>query len=360
MAIAGAGLISSWNSSNAASDASDAQIASGERSLAEQRRQFDLTREDTRPWRETGGLANDRLRYLLGLGNQGSGQSSNAPSRSYDLGSRPGYNAPQSGQYGRLFDGIGSSYTAPRLNDGIGSGYYAPRRPTSDALPYGNEGVPPFPNRSPGLIDAGPVDANGNPISGPYAQQPMGNAPQSGEFGSLLRPFGAGDMYADPVYNSGFQFGLDEGRNAVNARAIAGGGYDSGATLKALTRYGNDYASTKANDSYNRYNTNQGNIFNRLSGISGTGQTAVGQVTAAGQNSTNAISEILMGQGNARAAGIVGGSNAWGSGAQGLSNAWGNYQSNQTLQRLLGGGGGYPYVNEQATGQYSLNDPAYG
>jgi hypothetical protein len=43
----------------------------------------------------------------------------------------------------------------------------------------------------------------------------------------------------------GYQFGLDEGRSAILARASAGGKRLSGATLKGLERYSQDYADTK-------------------------------------------------------------------------------------------------------------------
>lgn len=255
-------LISGALGANAAGSAADAQERGVEAGIAEQRRQFDLSRADQAPFRETGVAGNARLRGLLGLG-------------------------------------------------------------------------------------------------GPDVRA---------DAGDLARNFTMADRDADPVYQSGLQFGLDEGRNAINARAIGAGGYDSGATLKALTRYGNDYGSTKANESYNRFNNNQSTIYNRLAGVSGSGQTATNQVQAAGTNMANQVSD-LYGQGaNARAAGIVGGSNAWGSAAQGINSSLNNYNSNRTLQALLAaqgasrqyggsnvygyGGGGYaptsynPYQDE--------------
>lgn len=176
------------------------------------------------------------------------------------------------------------------------------------------------------------VDMAGNPISEWDAADAQGSV---GDQSPLLRKFGTADLNADPVYNSGLQFGLDQGTAGINARAIAGGGYDSGATLKALTRFGNDYGSTKANESYNRYTADQTGIYNKLAGVVGSGQQATNQVQAAGTSMANNVSGNLTDAGNARAAGIVGGANAWGSAASGISNAANNYQSNQTLQALL-------------------------
>lgn len=170
-------------------------------------------------------------------------------------------------------------------------------------------------------------------------------------YGSLLKSFSASDLANDPVYNSGLQFGLNQGTGSINQRALQSGGYDSGATLKALTQYANDYGSTKANDAYNRYNTDQSNVYNRLAGISGTGQQAVNQVQAAGTNEANQVSNSLSDAGNARSAGIIGGANAWSGAASGINNSYQNYNTNQTLQQLLkqnnngGNNNNYDYNN---------------
>lgn len=163
----------------------------------------------------------------------------------------------------------------------------------------------------------------------------VGGDSTNGDYGSLLKKFSSSDLANDPVYNSGLQFGLNQGTGAINQRALQSGGYDSGATLKALTQYANDYGSTKANDSFNRYNTDQSNVYNRLAGISGAGQTATNQVQAAGTNMANQVSSALGSAGNARSAGIIGGANAWGSTASGLNSIYNNYNSNQNLQQLL-------------------------
>lgn len=166
--------------------------------------------------------------------------------------------------------------------------------------------------------------------------------------GSLLKRFSSSDLENDPVYQNGLKFGLDQGTGAINARGIATGSYDSGATLKALTRYANDYGTTKANESYNRFNTDNTNIYNRLSGVSGGGQTAANEVGSVGQQSASNIGSLMTGAGNANAAGIVGGANAWGGALSGVTGAINNYQNSELLKQLLsrnggGGGGGTSY-----------------
>ena len=133
------------------------------------------------------------------------------------------------------------------------------------------------------------------------------------------------------MYNSGLQFGLDEGRKGIERQGSATGSQLSGATLKALSRYGNDYASTKGNESFNRFNTENTGIYNKLAGLSGTGQVAVGQVGSAGQNMANNVTNMTTGLGDARAASGIAASNML---TGGVNNALGNYQSQQYLDLL--------------------------
>jgi hypothetical protein len=128
--------------------------------------------------------------------------------------------------------------------------------------------------------------------------------------GPLGRRFTMDDFMSDPVTKAGFQFGLDEGRKALERRAAASGSLDSGATLKALTRFGTDYGNQKAGESYNRFTQDQTNLFNRLATLSGIGQTSAAQVANAGTNMANNVSNMMVGEGNARAASSIAGSNA--------------------------------------------------
>lgn len=148
--------------------------------------------------------------------------------------------------------------------------------------------------------------------------------------GKLTSRF-AGNAANEP----GYQFGMREGRRAVDNSASARGGI-GGAALKAGIRYANDYATTKYNDAFNRWNTENNAIYNRLAGISGLGQTATQNVGQAGQNYANAFGENVVGAANAGAAARV---------AQG--NIYGNVlgQIGAMAGRQWGGGSGYqPYT----------------
>lgn len=116
-----------------------------------------------------------------------------------------------------------------------------------------------------------------------------------GQIQNLLKSPDA--ITADPSY----QFGLNQGTNALNRNAAATGTMYSGQQGKALQRYGQDYAGTKLNEAYNR-----------LASIAGIGQQSTNQ---AGQDAGNYganVGNTLQNMGNAGAAGAIGQSNAWG------------------------------------------------
>lgn len=296
--IGAASLIGGAMGANASKKAAAAQQQATQQQTAEQRRQYEQTRTDQSQFMGTGIAGNQRLSQLLGL-SRGAGTTANGP-------------IPQD-----QFDG---------------NAYLAANPDVAKA------GVDPYQH----YLQFGQHEQRQGYKLGDF----QGESP-------LLRKFTADDLAADPVYQSGLQFGADQGRDAINARAIAGGGYDSGATLKALTRFGNDYGSTKAGESYNRFTNDQSNVYNKLAGVSGAGQVATGQVQSAGTNMANATTQALGDAGNARAAGIVGGANAWGGALGGASGAAQGYQSDQTLQALL------KRKNNPYAGGYTPSEFAY-
>jgi len=222
----GAALGGAYLSSRAASKAAGSQAEAAALATEEQRRQYDLSREDSAPWREAGGSAVSRLSQLLGL---------------------------------------------------------------------------------------------------------------DGGTGELNRKFTVADFMDDPVTKLGYQSGLDLGTQAIDRMAGARGGRNSGATLKALTRFGTDYTGQKAGESYNRFYGDQDRTFNRLSGVAGTGQTAMQNQNALGANYASNVGNLMTGAGNARGAAAIAQGNAWGGALQNIGN-W--YNSNQQLNRILGSGGG--------------------
>jgi len=141
------------------------------------------------------------------------------------------------------------------------------------------------------------------------------------------RAFSMSDFNKDP----GYQFRMAEGQRALEGSASARGSLNSGGTLRALTRYGQDMGAQEYQSAYNRFNNDQANRFNRLASMAGIGQTANSQLAQAGQNASNNISQNQMAAGNAISAGQIGQSNALNSG---ISNAMNMWQNQQYINRL--------------------------
>jgi hypothetical protein len=141
------------------------------------------------------------------------------------------------------------------------------------------------------------------------------------------------DFEKDP----GYQFRMDEGIKAIDRSAAARGGLNSGRTLKALSRFGQDTASGEYQNAYNRFNNDRNSKYNKLAGMAGVGQTANSQLAQAGsqmagglRNNANAFANNTMGAANASAAARMAGANAnsqmIGNIANAGMNTWMNYQ----------------------------------
>lgn len=151
--------------------------------------------------------------------------------------------------------------------------------------------------------------------------------------GDLVRPFGMEDFETDP----GYQFRLAQGTRAIENSASARGMQLSGATLKALERYGQDLGSGEYSNAWNRDHMERLRKYNSLAGIAGLGQQATNTGINLGQNYGANAGELATQRGNALASGNVGSSNAW---IGGLGQAFDNYRYQDMMKRLYPGGQG--------------------
>lgn len=160
------------------------------------------------------------------------------------------------------------------------------------------------------------------------------------------------DYQADP----GYGFRLAEGEKGINRAAAARGGWNSGATLKALSRFNSDQASQEYGAAYSRFNTDKTTKFNRNATMAGYGQTANSAVGNAGTNAYNQIAnagnqnsiqqqQALQNAGEARASGYAATGNAIGSGIRQLYNG---YQQNSYNKPPTAGS----YSDSGAAGTY--------
>ena len=87
--------------------------------------------------------------------------------------------------------------------------------------------------------------------------------------GALNKPFDASMMEQN---DPGYQFQLQQGQQAMQRQAAAGGSLNAGGTDKAIEQYSQGTAASDYNNAFNQYQTQQQNTFNRLATTAGMGQ----------------------------------------------------------------------------------------
>jgi len=152
-------------------------------------------------------------------------------------------------------------------------------------------------------------------------------------YGSLTQGFTPPTLEQAEQY-PGYQFGLGQGEQAIQNSAAAKGNAFSGNTAEALNNYAQNYAqqdySNVYNQSFNTFENNQLNQYNRLAALSGVGQqtgTALGSEGEAAASNTSGI-DLALGQQlgtdaqnatAAEASGYIGSANAYGGALSGTS-----------------------------------------
>lgn len=146
---------------------------------------------------------------------------------------------------------------------------------------------------------------------------------------------------AEVMAQPGYQFGLQQGQQALDRKASAAGGRVSGAALKAASQYATDYATTGYNAEYQR----RQDRLNRLAALAGIGQT--GTQASAGAGNANAISNLQSSMGNAQGAAQLAQGNIWGNAVN---------QIGAIGQKWAGGGSGGVGAINNGGGYYNLPD----
>lgn len=143
-----------------------------------------------------------------------------------------------------------------------------------------------------------------------------------GSMPAVTSPRAPADLTAEVMADPGYQFGQQQGQQALDRKIAAMGGRVSGNALKAATRFGTDYASTGYNAAYQR----RQDRLNRLQELAGMGQVATGASAAAGGQAANAISGLISSQGDANAASRLAQGNIWGNAGNQLAALYGRQQ----------------------------------
>ena len=150
----------------------------------------------------------------------------------------------------------------------------------------------------------------------------------AGGYGSLNAPFTAQTFQQ---YAPAYQFQLQQGQQGVLNGDSSSVGAGSGAALKDLTSFNQNFANTSFNNAFNQYQTQQGNIFSRLAGIAQQGQAAASNSATGGSNYGASIGQSATNVGTALAGGTVGSANAITGALNGAAPwlAYGNSQNSQ-------------------------------
>ncbi len=287
-AAIGSAAIGSMSANSAAGQQADSARAANAMTMD----MFNTTRGDLSPWRTSGGQANDMLSYYMGLGGSGAGTmptqqqfTSNVPS-----------------------GGLTAAY---RAGGDQGAGGDIGWQPAHQAM--GTQ-----------------FNQGGYDQAMAAWQQQQGARNNDPRFGSLLRPFSLADFQQSPAY----QFNLQQGQMAIDQGANARGNLYAPQTLQDLGKYQQGLASNEFQNAFSNYNTNQGNIYARLFGMSGSGQNAANLTGRLGAEAASQMGTNTVGAGNATAAGTMGVNNAMQGGINNLAYAYMQNQAKQNQQSI--------------------------
>lgn len=216
---------------------------------------------------------------------------------------------------------IGSSMQAGAASDAANQQYQATTQGQQQQLAMFNKlNEQNLPYRSAGY---GALNTLQSMLPGQYQKydatgQPIGGL--STGTGELTRMFTNKDLTSQLAPN--YEFMKNQGLGAVRQNINVGGG-GSNANM-AATKFAEDYAKGAYQDALNNWRLQQGDIYNRLSGVAGIGQASQQQSNSLGTNAATQISQLGVAGANALAGGTVGAANAWGSGIGNVGQSVGN------------------------------------
>lgn len=265
---------------------------------------YGQSRNDQLPWMQTGANALGMMSALLNL---------------------PGVNTPQYA--------LTDNYN-PQGGGGTGSSHFDIFNPIGTHKSDGLWGaIKPVDSLDPlGLFRHGHNDDDDNsdtppaftPAEPPATQVPGSTTPPG------VSPLTAQEAFKKYQDSTGYQFRLGEGLQATERSAAARGGLNSGATLKALERYGQNIGSAEF-----------GNYLGQLGTLAGFGQSTARDVGQQGIQTGQYMGGNMMNAANARGTAYQNQANAWSQGLNQLGGVAGYYFGGNRSGAPSGGGGGW-------------------
>jgi hypothetical protein len=277
---AGASVIAGSKNSKAINKATDAQTASNQQSVALQRDVFNQNKATLAPYVNRGNPAGDTINALLGLG---------------------GSPMQQQQQPNALaqFQPAGQAY-------GLGDGYVGAGSYLGNNAAFRNA----YPNAPLGY-DGRPDGFTQPNALAQFQGGPIATGVQTGAQGQTAQQ-AANSAFDTFRGSTGYQFRLSEGLDAVNSNWFGAGLGQSGAALKALNEYGQNFASNEF-----------GNYMGYLGQQQGTGLQAAGAQAGVGVNYANNVSNLNQANANALGQSAVASANNSNAVIGGIGNAFG-------------------------------------
>lgn len=246
VAIGGAAILGTAATVSAGSKAANAQKDASNQTVAEQRRQYDITRNDLAPYRDTGYAALGKLSSLYGV-NPNSGKTDWGAYVNGNPDALANWNAIKNTSAGAQFNGDINAF-----------GQYH----------YGQDGS----RRD--LAAYTPTDK------------------------------GTGADYGGFQASPGYQFRRDEGLKAIQRSASARGLLASGGAIKAQERFADNTASSEFENYANHLSALAGVGQNATNATSAAGQSSANNISEAYTNAGNARASSYINTGNAINSGL--------------------------------------------------------
>lgn len=288
--------------------AASAQEKAAQTASDTQMKMFDITQGNLQPYMQTGAAGNNRLAELMGLDN-----------------------------FDRAAIGDQLKAVHPELY-----GTTTSTSSNSTSTPA-NQGTNPFNHTRPEFFQweqNNPAGTTNSSSSSTSSKDAALNAAIDAEiarrkgdpsFGSLAKPVTMDQATLEQT--PGYKFNLSQGLKSVQNSAAARGLGVSGAAFKGAAGYATGLADSTYQNQFSNAVTNQNNLFNRLTSITNTGQSAAANVGSMGTQVASNIGENTIGAGNAAAANYMNTGNAISGGVNSLGQM---YMANQLMQGMYG------------------------